>query len=159
MPAARIPAVALAAALAVLAAGCSKSENESAPDACLEGPGVYLDALRAAPAEVRLDGEAPISDCLPPGQEGGELAEVGSAMITAATRLNAAARREAGGEEALSLGYLIGAAQRGAEDTAGIHTDLIRRLNTAARFDPSGTPPAAFERIFGRGYQAGREDG
>ena len=159
MPAARIPAVALAAALAVLAAGCSKSENESAPDACLEGPSAYLDALRAAPAEVRLDGEAPISDCLPPGQEGGELADVGSAMIIAATRLNEEARENRGGQAAIELGYLLGAANRAAEDSGGIHRDLILRLGAAATFSPSGKPAPGFERSLARGREAGGKTG
>jgi hypothetical protein len=155
----RLLAPFLAAALIAGALGCSDSDPEAAPAACVQGPGAYLEALGDAPERVELAGEAPISDCLAPSQEGGELAEVGSAMIAAATRLNAGARRDPTGEQAFRLGYLIGAAQRGADDTAGIHTDLIRRLNAAARFDPSGTPPAAFERTFGRGFQAGRESG
>ena len=155
----RLPAPLLATALIAGALGCSDSDPEAAPAACLEGPGTYLEALRDAPERVELAGGTPISDCLVPSQEGGELAEVGSAMITAATRLNAGARSDPDGDETFRLGYLIGAAQRGADDTAGIHTDLIRRLNTAARFDPSGTPPASFERNFGRGFQAGRESG
>ena len=41
-----------------------------------------------------------------------------------------------------------------------IHTDLVRRLNSAARFTlTGGTPPASFERAFGRGYAAGHSSG
>lgn len=143
----------------MIAAGCSKSESEQAPVACLEGPDAYLAALADAPGEVRLGGETPISDCLPEDQEGGELAEVGSAMITTATRLNEEALRKPSGAASVQLGYLVGAAEAAAEDSAGIHSDLIRRLNTAARFDPTGEPSAEFEAAFERGYEAGRETG
>jgi hypothetical protein len=155
---ARTPA-ALAITLAAVVLGCSKSEPEEAPVACLEGPGVYLQALRAAPGEVRLQDETPISDCLTQGQGGGELAEVGATMITVATRLNEEARSAPRSRRTVQLGYLIGAAERGAEDTSGIHQDLILRLNTAARFSPSGRPSPEFRRTFERGREAGRETG
>jgi hypothetical protein len=113
-------------------------------------------ALAAAPGEVRLEGDTPISDCLVPEQEGGDLAGVGQEMVKAATDLNAAARRDPTGREAVQLGYLIGAVERGAE---GIHADLVRRINAAARFSPQGLLPAEFERTFGPGYRAGLESG
>jgi hypothetical protein len=159
MPRAQVPQLALAVALAAFAAGCSKSEPEQAPSACLEGPGVYMEALQGTPGEVRLQGETPISGCIVPGQEGGELAAVGSTMITVATRLNAEARADPIGSATVELGYLVGAATRGAEDTSGIHEDLIRRLSAAARFSPTGEPSAVFERNFDLGFAAGREKG
>jgi hypothetical protein len=152
---------AMAAALAALAlvfAGCSSDEDEETPSACLDGSSAYLQALRTAPGEVRLDGETPISDCLTPEQEGGELAEVGSTMIEAATALNREARADPSGAATMQLGYLIGAVGAGADS---IHADLVRRLNAAARFSPggSGLLPAEFERTFGQGYAAGQESG
>lgn len=145
------------AGFALLAAGCSDSaEDELAPSACLAGDGAYLGALRAAPGEVRLEGEVPISGCLTPEQQGGQLAAVGSEMVEAATRLNAEAQHDPTGPEAVRLGYLVGAVERGAE---GIHADLVRRLNSAARFSPDGLLPPEFERSFGRGYAAGLESG
>ena len=54
------------------------------------------------------------------------------------------------------LGYLLGAAQRGAEDTEGIHAELIRRLTAAARYSPG--QPAARRRPSSRlpeGFDAG----
>jgi hypothetical protein len=146
----------LLVALALTACG---HKDATTPVACLGPGGDYQRALQSAPDQVALAGDTPISDCLIEAQGGGDLAQVGSAMVVAATRLNREALKDPTGPSTLQLGYLIGAAQRGAEDTAGIHTDLIRRLNTAARFSPSGTPSAAFERTFGRGYAAGREDG
>jgi hypothetical protein len=151
-------AVALAAAVTVLAgAGCGTKKNDLAPAACLASNEGYLRALERAPAEVRLAGTTPISDCLVPEQDAGQLANVGHEMIIAATKLNTQARRDPGGAAPLQLGYLIGAIAKGADP---IHTDLVRRLNSAARFsETGGSQPAGFERAFGRGYAAGQRSG
>jgi hypothetical protein len=150
----------IASALVLLAiAGCGR-EDSSTPVACLEGSTAYLEALPAAPGEVRLDGETPISDCLVENQQGGNLATVGTALIEAATELDAEARTEPGGDANLQLGYLIGAAERGAESTEGIHNDLIRRLTVAARYAPGRQPlPPSFLTTYRDGYDAGREQG
>ena len=146
----------LAAALVVAAAGCGAKKHDLAPSACLVSNQGYLRALERAPADVRLAGTTPISDCLVPEQDAGQLANVGQEMIVAATKLNAEARRGSA-TAALQLGYLIGAVAKGADP---IHTDLARRLNSAARFsETGGTLPASFERAFGRGYAAGRRGG
>ena len=149
---------ALLASLA-LAAGCG-GPGDSTPAACLEGPPAYLHALAAAPARVELAGTTPISECLAPNQTGGDLAGVGTALVSTATRLNAEARDEPGGEANLQLGYLVGAARRGAEGTEGIHAELIRRLVAAARYSPDGrSMPPAFLRAYRRGFDAGSERG
>ena len=149
---------AIGAALAVLvAAGCGSSGEKSAPAACLATAGGYLHALQAAPGAVRLPEGVPISDCLVPSQTGGQLADVGRSMLVAASRLNVMARRDPAGPATVQLGYLLGAVAKGADP---IHTELARRLNAAARFTQGGgTPPAAFERAFGRGYAAGHRSG
>ena len=147
---------ALGVAALVALAGCGAKKNDLAPSACLAGNQGYLRALERAPGEVRLAGTTPISDCLVPEQDAGQLANIGQEMIVAATKLNAEARRGSA-PAALQLGYLIGAVAKGADS---IHTDLVRRLNSAARFsETGGTLPAAFERAFGRGYAAGRRSG
>jgi hypothetical protein len=107
---------------------------------------------------VRLEGTTQISDCLTPEQNGGELAQVGSAMIAAATALNVEGRADPGGVAPVQLGYLSAAVSRGADS---IHVDLARRVTTAAQFSPEGsdTLSADFLRGFGRGYEAGRETG
>ncbi|HWA53389.1 MAG TPA: hypothetical protein VG816_04375 [Solirubrobacterales bacterium] len=146
-------------ALAAGALGCGKPDD-STPVACLEGSGAYLRALKDAPGEVTLDGDTAISDCLVENQKGGELATVGTAMVDAATQLNAEARAEPGGEANLQLGYLLGAAERGAEDTEGIHAELIRRLSAAARYSPDNRPlPPAFLRTYKEGFDAGSTEG
>jgi hypothetical protein len=140
--------------LATGAIGCGQ-QDDSTPVACLEGSGTYLRALKAAPGEVTLDGETPISGCLVENQKGGELATVGTAMVGAATTLNAEARAEPGGEANLELGYLLGAAQHGAEETEGIHAELLRRLSAAARYSPDNRPlPPTFLRTYKEGFAA-----
>jgi hypothetical protein len=155
-----VAAPALAALALVLAlAGCGRSE-EGTPVACLEGPRAYARALKEAPGPVALHGETPISECLIENQSGGELAQVGEALVLTATQLNAEARSEPRGEAAVELGYLLGAAQRGAEDTEGIHADLLRRLEVAVRYAPGVQPPSpAFMRAYRKGFDAGRSGG
>jgi hypothetical protein len=102
----------------------------------------------------------PIGNCLAQNQKGGDLATVGMAMVEAATSLNAAGRSDPGGRAPLRLGYLVGAAQHGAEATSGIHADLLRRLRAAALYSPGGRPlPEAFRRGYEQGLAAGNRHG
>jgi hypothetical protein len=145
-------------ALAALV-GCGPPDSHT-PVACLEGSGAYVRVLRDAPGEVKLQGETPISACLVENQPGGDLATVGTAMVAAATKLNAEARAEPGGAANVELGYLLGAAQRGADGTDGIHVELIRRLTAAARYSPDNQPlPATFLDAYQRGFDAGHARG
>lgn len=146
-------------ALAVFLSGCGGT-SDGTPVACLDGAGAYRGALGDAPGEVRLSGEVPISDCLAENQKGGDLAAVGGTMLEVATTLNAAARQDPGGDANLQLGYLLGAAERGATESGGIHADLVRRLAVAARYSP-GTQqlPAAFLETYREGFDAGRARG
>lgn len=147
------------ALVALAAAGCGKQED-STPVACLQGKEIYLAGLAAAPGAVKLAGDTPISECLAENQPGGELATVGEAMIETATELNGEARAVPSSPAALRLGYLIGAAQRGADKTEGIHADLLRRLTVAARYAPGREPLSpAFLRAYRDGYDAGHTKG
>lgn len=154
-----LPLPPLVAVLAVVLAACG-SGPESTPTACLTGPGEYLEALADAPDQALLAGSVPLSDCLVSDQSAGELNTVGQSVIAAATELNAEARRRPTSAATTRLGYLVGSVEEGASGTAGIHTDLVRRVNAAARFseDPKGLP-ASFERTFGPAYAAARENG
>ncbi|HET7509342.1 MAG TPA: hypothetical protein VFJ65_03755 [Solirubrobacterales bacterium] len=155
----RFAAILALACLALAAFGCG-SQNDSTPVACLEGAGAYEKALREAPGEVLLGGETPISDCLVSNQSGGDLARVGEAMVETATTLNSKAREEDGGQAAVELGYLLGAAQRGAESSEGIHADLVRRLTVAARYAPGKQPlPPKFLSTYAEGFDAGHSAG
>lgn len=157
----RRPILALGLVLAIaFGVGCGDGEDET-PVACLDGKGAYLGALGKAPGEVLLSGEVPISECLAENQAGGELATVGATMVAVATQLNGEARAAPGGSATVQLGYLLGAAERGAEATEGIHADLLRRLDAAARYSPSGSAPpsAPFQRAYERGREAGLAGG
>jgi hypothetical protein len=145
------------ALITVAITGCGNSQDDEAPAACLATNEGYLQALEKAPGEVRLGGTTPISDCLVPEQDAGQLANIGHEMIIAATKLNAEARRDPSGDASLQLGYLIGAVSTGADP---IHTDLVRRINSSAHFsETGGALPASFERAFGQGYAAGQASG
>jgi hypothetical protein len=145
---------------ALVAAGCGSQGDDSTPVACLEGEAAYLAALRAAPGEVKLAGETPISECLAENQQAGDLATVGETLVSTSTKLNSEARAEPGGDANIQLGYLIGAAQRGAEKTEGIHSDLIRRLTVSARFAPGAQPLSKeFLAIYAKGFKAGHSHG
>jgi hypothetical protein len=152
--------VPILAACSLAVAACGSDEGSETSDACLEGPDAYVHALRAAPDEVRLADGTPISDCLAEGQSGGELGTVGEAMITAATRLNSDALRTLDQRTAVELGYLVGAIERGAEGTSGIHEDLLRRVEAAAGFTGQADVPAgSFRHGFEQGREAGLESG
>src|SRR6185312_1931963 len=147
---------------AALLAGCggSSTKDERQPVACREGVGVYLSAMREAPGAVILAGETPISGCLVPAAEAGELADLGESALAAATKLNAQARAEPGGPAALQLGYLLGAIARGSEETEGVHAELLRRLTVAARFAPRAEPLSGrFLAAYEKGFAAGRDHG
>jgi hypothetical protein len=144
---------------ALLLAGCGQP-SDTTPVACLQGAGAYLKALDDAPGEVKLGGETLISECLVENQKAGDLATVGTALVAAATKLNAEARAAPGGDANLRLGYLLGAAERGASQTDGIHAELVRRLTAAARYSPDNRPPsAAFLRVYREGFDAGQAGG
>jgi hypothetical protein len=147
----------LALALTALALGACGSTEEATPVACLEGSKTYLNALEDAPEPVRLPGGTRISDCLTKNQAGGELATIGMAMLRTATELNSEARAKPDGPAALRLGFLLGAVDRGAEDTHGIHAELVRRLESAAKYSPGGRPlPRQLERAYENGLEAGK---
>lgn len=151
---------ALLVATALVLAACGSDEPEPTPLACKQGAEAYLAALAAGPEPALLEGSVPISDCLVPDQSAAELNDVGAAMVGAATTLNERATERPAGVATTQLGYLVGSIEEGASETAGIHTDLVRRINSAARYSADGKGPgAAFERAFGVGYAAAREAG
>jgi hypothetical protein len=154
-----VPALLAALALAAAAAGCGATDDTT-PVACLEGAGPYVKALEGAPGHVEVPGGVAISECLVENQQAGDLATVGSAMVKVATMLNAQARAEPGGDANLRLGYLLGAAQRGADGTEGVHAELIRRLGAAASYSPDNRPlPGQFKRTYREGFDAGHSGG
>ena len=141
-------------ALALLA-GCGSKGSTSAPSACLQPVGGWLNALEAAPGAVRLGGRTPISECF----TGAEAPDVAQTAIRAATELNAQARRDPGGSASVRLGYLAGAVHQGTSHVPS-EADLVRRFDAASRYNPhGGSIGVAFERAFGKGYAAGEATG
>ena len=149
-------AIAAGAVLLVSAlAACGSKGSTSAPSACLGPVGAWLSALQSAPSAVRLSDQTPISDCF----TGTESPDVAQTAVKAATVLNARARRDPGGKASISLGYLDGALHVGTTHVPS-EADLVRRVDTAARYNPhGGSLGAAFERAFGKGYAAGEATG
>lgn len=141
-------------------AGCGSADQDTTPVACLNGANPYAKALKSAPAAVRLDGDVPISDCLVHNQSAGDLTNVGESVVQVATQLNADAREKPGAAPTVQLGYLVGALTRGAGETQGIHSELLRRVEAAALYSPAGKPPPEpFDHRYQKGYAAGRDDG
>ena len=129
----------LAAALVGIAlAGCGEDTGTDVPAACRDAtPEEVLVALEAAPGEVRLSG-TPLSECFNRNANPGDVQGLGAVLIEVAENLANEAREEPEGEAPTRLGYLLGAAERGAGHTQGIHSELIRRLeNTSAGIDSS----------------------
>lgn len=115
-----------AALLAVLLAGCGASE-EPLPVACQADADAYAEALAAAPETVRLDETTTLAECVRRSSSDAELVAVGAQLTTLGERLEL---RAAGGDRAaaVQLGYLIGATERAARDTEGVHAELAYRL-------------------------------
>ena len=141
-------------------AGCGSADQDTTPVACLSGPRAFTDALRDAPGAVRLAGGTPISGCIVHNQSTGGLTQVGDTLVKVSTELNAEARSDPGGPPTVQLGYLIGAVTRGAAETQGIHSELLRRIEAAALYSPAGKPPPEpFDHTYEKGYAAGKDHG
>jgi hypothetical protein len=136
----------------VVLAGCGGGRSQEAlPVACKEGPGTVMKALAKAPAAVTLDGSTPISRCFNRDASGDDVQIVGTNLLAAAQQLGDRARA---GETraALQLGYLIGAARKGAKRN-GLGAEIVRRLEVEAA--GASARPAAYD----RGLRAGLNGG
>jgi hypothetical protein len=137
-------------------AGCGSADQQKTPLICLKGPGPFVSQVRGG----ELPGHVPISSCLTNNQSAGDLAKVGSAMVTAATLMNAQVRRGPANLTPANLGFLVGAVARGASDTGGIHTNLLQRVTAAATYSPAGKSLSRYvKRLYRSGYAEGRAHG
>ena len=134
----------------VLLAACGG--DRSLPAACSRGPDAVRYALRSAPGVVRVAGTG-LSTCVARAREAGELQSVGGSLVDAAARLSASARRHPGGAAELELGYLVGAARRGAGEEGGERSELLRRL------EQEGQSLGGDRAAYWRGVRAGRRSG
>ena len=141
-------------AAAALAGGCG-SEEEPLPFVCKNGSseGVAT-ALREAPDAVVLDGGVRISQCIRVARSDADLQNVGAVLTGAAEHLEERAVTDE--TAALQLGYLVGAARRGASRENGIQAELVRRLERSAALD--GATPGA-KAALTRGLAAGEGTG
>jgi hypothetical protein len=130
----------LAVICVAAAAGCGGDKSEPLPTACSTGPGVVVKALAKAPAPVTIDG-TPISRCFNRNASGDDVEIVGTNLLTAEQEL-------LDRHQALQVGYLIGAARRGAERN-GLGAEIVRRLEAEASRVSSA----------GAGYQRGLRAG
>jgi hypothetical protein len=137
----RIACIALAAALL---AGCGSDKSESLPAACTDGPDAVVKALAKAPAPVTIDG-TPISQCFNRDASGDDVQIVGTNLLAAAQQLSDKGK-------ALPLGYLVGAARRGAKRN-GLGDEIVRRLEA----ESSGLSEGRSD--YERGLRAGLAQG
>ncbi len=139
------------AAAALLALGCGE-DRRPLPTLCTVGERPITRALQRAPGPVVLADGTRLSQCMANARDAGDLQNFGVVVTRIADGLADRARNDPGA--ALRLGYLIGAAERGAAHSEGIHAELVRRLQvTARRLPPEAQPPLE------RGRRAGERDG
>jgi hypothetical protein len=141
---------ALLIGLLVLLAGCGGGQTQALPAACKDGPAAITKALTRAPGAVTMQG-TPISDCFTKDANGDDVQIVGGFLLAAAQELGDRAR--AGDQKAaLQLGYLVGAARRGAKRN-GLGAEIVRRLEAET------TIGAAGQAAYDRGLRAGSAGG
>ncbi|HTU15544.1 MAG TPA: hypothetical protein VMF31_10125 [Solirubrobacterales bacterium] len=159
MRAIRLSALALTIACAVLVTACGETDTET-PAGCFVPAASFASSLRQAPGEVLLDAEVPISGCLVRNQKEGDLLNFGETAVKVATETGAAISEPGpdGIKAAIDAGYLLGAIEKGAEDSEGIHSTLVERVRSAATNGLDGA--SEFKRShFEAGREAGRDIG
>lgn len=145
--------LATAVALALLA-GCG--EEEPLPQSCVQArPADVLDALGRAPGSVvaLADGTL-LSACIDRAESDAELQSLGISLVAVADALGAQVEEDP--QAAFRLGFLLGAAERGAGPTGGTQAELVQRLEQAVAFRTDD--PARNAQVL-RGAAAGRERG
>src|ERR671933_2375271 len=140
-------------------AGCGGGDPPGQDPACIASAPAIERALGRAPAPVTLDSGTRLSDCVSHAQSDAELQNTGLVLTRVADDLSARAQR-GDAQAALGLGYLVGAARRGAAHTNGVHAELQHRMESAARplsEEAAGSP--TITRALARGLRAGEATG
>lgn len=150
----RTLATVLATAVAALAAaGCG--EEATLPSACSQATAdEVLQLLAAAPERAALPDGTLLSQCVDRAEDDGALQTLGLTFVAAADRLAAQLGRDP--DAAFRLGFLIGAAERGAGPTGGLQGELVHRLQQTVAFRADS---ASERRAVLRGMAAGRRAG
>jgi hypothetical protein len=146
-----------ALALALAAAGCGEQDPAPVDAACTASPGAIEHALARAPAPVMLPSGTRLSECVAGARTDADLQNAGLVLTRAADHLADRAQR-GDAAAALDLGYLVGAARRGASRTNGIHAELAHRVESSARALADGGS-ANLAAALQRGLRAGRASG
>ena len=110
-------------------AGCGNASHV-VPPSCIAAAQDIERALAAAPGHVALSDGTPLSQCVAQATSDGDLQNVGSVFSQVADDL--ATRAPHDHAAALRLGYLIGAARRGAAHNQGVSAELVRRVEQSA---------------------------
>jgi hypothetical protein len=145
--------------IALLVGACGRQTGlDRAPAACVDGLASQRvadlrAALAKAPAAVALPDGTLISDCLAHDSDSGDIQTVGSTLLGVAEQLGDKARRAPSDTTLTQLGYLIGAAHRGAVRAQGVADELVRRLDQELQgVDVGGA-------AYSTGERAGRSGG
>ena len=126
---------------AALLAGCSGDDGPAMPLECISGSGDVKRALERAPGEVRLEHGTLLSECVARAESDGELQDLGVVLTDVAEDLEASAASAP--QAALQLGYLVGAARRGAPSESSLQAELVHRLERSAAISLSTASEAA----------------
>ena len=151
--------LALALSAATATAACGGGDPPRQDPACIAPAQTIERALTHAPAPVTLESGTRLSDCIARARSDADLQNTGLVLTRVADDLAARAQR-GDARAALLLGYLVGAARRGAAHTNGIHAELQHRMESAARplsEEAAGRPTIA--RALARGLRAGEATG
>jgi len=141
----------LLAAVTLATTGCG-SHHAPLSLLCTSGERPITRALQRAPGPVALADGTRVSDCVSRASDPGDLQDFGVVITRIADRLADRARHERG--VAVQLGYLIGAAERGAAHSNGIDAELVHRLEVTSRRVPDRA-----RRQLERGRRAGQRSG
>jgi hypothetical protein len=147
------PAFAASAAIAAIA-GCGPHEAPPPAGCSVDSDSLEL-ALLKAPQKVALPGGARLSQCVARARSDAQLQDTGRLLTQVADRLARHAARDP--RSALALGYLIGAARRGAAQSQDVHAELVHRLErSGAELEREG---GARRAALHRGVAAGERSG
>jgi hypothetical protein len=128
----RIGVACVLALLTFASSGCS--ERTPPAEACIEAHSAdVLQALERAPGHVALADGTPLSQCVRRTIDDSRLQTLGATLTRAADEL--ARRMRSSDAAALQLGFLIGAADRGAAQAAGLQGELANLVAGAVPAD------------------------
>ncbi|MBB4661150.1 hypothetical protein [Conexibacter arvalis] len=151
-PGARTAALATVVALP-FAVGCGAEAPP--PSACMQATGAdVMRALDGAPDHAALADGTLLSECVDRAESDAQLQTLGLTFVAVSDQLAAQVGRDR--DAAFRLGFLVGAAERGAGPTGGTQGELVQRLQQAIAFQAERARDRADVL---RGIAAGRRAG